>query len=377
MTLDGAWSATRSFVGVIVLHVARDGSAFFMVVLPVAIIMIIGSTFGGAAEIEIAVVGEGPEAASVAAALDELDTVRATSAVGIESARQDLRRFDIEAAVVVDGDLATRGVDIIVNDASDGGFAARSLISRTVDQLVFAPPRKATPVSAQLVGEEPYDFSGGGPFALSAAQNLVLFTFINSLTSAAIVVRAGREGILRRSLAAPVGAGALVFGIGAGWFVLALAQSLIILLVGALAFGVPWGDPVGAVALVGSFALVGTGAGLLVGAVMTSEDQTTAVTPPLGLVLAALGGCMVPIEIFSDSLLVASRLTPHYWALEGWKTLIFRDGDLSDVADSVLVLVAAAGVLLIGAAFALRRRLTGVSGRHRSAAPQESSAATT
>ncbi len=187
----------------------------------------------------------------------------------------------------------------------------------------------------------------------------MLFTFINSLTSAAIVVRARREGVLHRSLAAPVGAGAIVFGIAVGWFVLALAQSLIILLVGALVFGVPWGDPFGAVALVGSFALVGTGAGLLVGSVMTSEDQTTAVSPPLGLVFAALGGCMVPIEIFSDSLLTAARLTPHYWALEGWKTLIFRDGSLSDVLGSVVVLLAAAAVCLATAAFVLRRRLTG------------------
>ena len=130
MTLGGAWSATRAFVGVIVLHTTRDGSAFFMVVLPVAIVLIIGSTFGRAAEIEIAVVGDGPEAALVVDALDELDSVHASAATDIETARRALRRFDIEAAVVIDGDLASRGVDIIVNDASDGGFAARSLISR-------------------------------------------------------------------------------------------------------------------------------------------------------------------------------------------------------------------------------------------------------
>ncbi len=148
MTLGGAWSATRAFVGVIVLHTARDGSAFFMIVLPVAIILIIGSTFGRAAEIEIAVVGNGPEAASVVAALDELDTVDAFPTADIETARRDLRRFDIEAAVVIDGDLATQGAEMIVNDASDGGFAARSLIALTHDQLAFDPPQHAKMVEA-------------------------------------------------------------------------------------------------------------------------------------------------------------------------------------------------------------------------------------
>ncbi len=46
--------------------------------------------------------------------------------------------------------------------------------------------------------------------------------------------------------------GSVLLSLGIGWFVLSLAQSLLVVGVGALLFGVRWGDPVGAGLLVGT-----------------------------------------------------------------------------------------------------------------------------
>ena len=145
-------------------------------------------------------------------------------------------------------------------------------------------------------------------------------------------------------------------GLMGAWFLLALLQSLIIVLVGIF-FGVQWGSPAAAVGLLVLFALVGAGAGLLTGAVFPTEDLVSSVGPPLALVLGALGGCMVPAEIFPPAIATISRFTPHYWALEGWRETIFRGGGLADIAPNLGVLLAF-GVGLIGlATVALRREL--------------------
>ncbi len=140
---------------------------------------------------------------------------------------------------------------------------------------------------------------------------------------------------------------------------LAVIQAVIIVAVGALAFGVDWGAPVAAVALLLLFALVGTGAGLLVGAAVSSEDTATSIAIPVGLVLAALGGCLVPSEVFPEFLQNVSRATPHYWALEGWKELMFDGAGLGDVAPQLVVLAGFAVVLVAASGLVLRRSLLG------------------
>lgn len=348
-------SAVRAFVAVVLTQQSRDRSSFFfMLILPLAIIVIIGSTFGGARDLEIAVVGsDGTTAEALANALDAEQDINATRRLDLDDARRDLRRFDIEAALVV---MEDGGFGVITNEANGAGFAARAAIQRIVDRTTAGvAAATATTVTVESVGDA--RFANQGAFALTAAQTLVLFTFITALTAAVILVRARRSGVLRRSLASPASATAITFGVGAGWLALALLQTVIIIAVGALAFNVDWGDPLAAALLVLVFALVGTGSGLLVGSLFSTEDTVAAATPPVGLVLAAIGGCMVPIEVFPDFLLTLSRVTPHYWALEAWKELMFDSANVIDIATQLAVLAAIAAALLVAAAFTLRRSL--------------------
>ncbi len=116
-------------------------------------------------------------------------------------------------------------------------------------------------------------------FALTVPQNLVLFVFITGLASGSGLIRLRRFGVLRRSMASPVSARLAVAGVGLGWFATSLLQSLLIVAIGAVVFGVDWGDPVAATALVFVYSLVGAGAGLLIGVVGRDEDRTGAITP--------------------------------------------------------------------------------------------------
>ncbi len=347
--MSGVWG----FVVALLTQQSRDRTSFFfMLVLPIAIIVIIGASFGGPTTVEIGVVGDGPEADAVVAALEVQDDVD-VERLNIEQAQADIRRFDLEAAVVVNSD-GTYGV--LTNEASGGGFAAQSTIQRVLDRLESGVAADApSGVTIQSVGEA--RFASQGAFALTSAQNLVLFTFITALTSATLLVRARETGVLRRALTAPVSSRSIVVGVGAGWLVLALVQTSIIVAVGALAFGVDWGDPVAATALVVVFALVGAGAGLLLGSALDSENTAGAASAPVALVLAAIGGCMVPVEVFPEGLRTVSKVTPHYWALESWKELMFDGAGFGDIAPQLGVLVGFAVVLLAASSVVLRRSL--------------------
>jgi len=271
----------------------------------------------------------------------------------LEEAQSEIRRFDLEAAVVVQSDGS---YGALANETSSGGFAALSTIQRVVDRIEAGVDADApSGVTVRSVGEA--RFASQGAFALTSAQNLVLFTFITALTAATLLVRARETGVLRRALTAPVSAFSIVVGVGAGWLVLALVQTGIIVAVGALAFGVDWGDPAAAIVLTILFALVGAGAGLLLGSAFDSENTVGSASAPVALVLAAIGGCMVPSEVFPDGLRTASQLTPHYWALEAWKALMFDGAGLADIGIELAVLAAFAVVLIGSSAMVLRRSL--------------------
>lgn len=364
-----------------------------MVILPVIVIIVIGVTFGGEYRVSIGYVqlGTGPLADRVGTALagsDGLDVERYGSVDELERA---VRRQLVAAGLVVpDGfDTAVAGgrqgdIGIVLLPTSEVAFTGRTAVegvlaavgarlgaARFVTETVggsFAAnlalaDRLAGPAATVTV--EDVDARGAASlsrFSLIAPQELVLFVFINSLATAGLIVRARRAGVLRRALSTPTSAGSILGGLGAGWLALALFQSAVIVVVGSLLFGVSWGDPPAAVLLVLAFALVGCGAGLLVGALGRDEDRVGTVTPIIGLVLGALGGCMAPLEVFPPAMLAIAHLTPHYWAVIAWQELVFDGGGVADIAPSLAVLLAFAAVFLAIATPILRRDLTMSSG---------------
>lgn len=110
--------------------------------------------------------------------------------------------------------------------------------------------------------------------------------------------------------------------------------------------------------LVLAFCLVGSGAGLLLGSALANEQQARAAAFLFGLGLAALGGSMVPLEIFPHTMKAIAHITPHAWANEAFGRLLHHGGTLADIAGEVGVLLAYAAVLLIVSTWILRRRLT-------------------
>jgi ABC-2 type transport system permease protein len=375
-----------AFVAVAVRRLAVDRAALFLsLALPVVVITIIGTAFGQD-RVDVGVVRTSGGAASTRldAALRDTPGVAVHRYASVDALRRAARRLTIDAGVVLDPALddavlagRTARVPVVQSPNPERALTARlaleSALARAGAPLAaarFATARAGGAFTARLAVASALaprgaavrnENVGGGRvadvsrFSLTAPQNLVLFVFITALATGSLVVNARRSGILRRATATPTGPWTILAGLGLGWLAIALLQSAIIMGVGALVFGVSWGSPLPAVLLVVDFALVGCGAGLLVGAIGRDEDRVSALTPIVGIVLGALGGCMVPLEVFPSSMRAVAHATPHYWAIRSWQELVFDGAGLGTIATALAVLAGLA-VLLTGAAAVLLHR---------------------
>jgi ABC-2 type transport system permease protein len=364
-------------------------NVFFLFALPMLIILTLGLTFGGADTARIGVAaGDGPLARELVERLDALPAVE-VERVDEGELRQAVSRGRIQAGVVVppgvDADLRAgedvavgylarpdtlaqnlRGSveSVVAREAALVGAARLAARERGVS-LAEGLDQARRAAAAQRLVEVRVERPDGsayreqvGRFASGASTQLVLFVFLTSLNSAVWLIETRRLGVAARILSTPTSVRTLIAGIGLGRLGIALLQALLIVVGTLLLFGVRWGDVAGALAVVVAFCLVGTGAGMLLGSVAGSAEQAGPLAILLGLGLAALGGCMVPLEVFPDRLRQIAHLTPHAWANDAFSELLERDGGLPDVLGELAVLLGVAALLIALATWSLRRALT-------------------
>ncbi|OLC58125.1 MAG: hypothetical protein AUH85_01435 [Chloroflexi bacterium 13_1_40CM_4_68_4] len=342
---------------------ARPTDLFFVFALPLLITLVIGFSVFGSVDrgykVGIVDEGSGPRGQALIADLERSPAIDPIRYGDGDELRKAVRRGYVVAGVVVpagyDAGLrdGTASVTFVSDPARSAPVSVRSTVSAAV-QSQFAAPRVA--VDAETVASTR---SIPGGFSYPAAANLILFTFITAMAGAAALIEQRTLGIARRMLATPTSVATVVAGQAAGRLAIALFQGLLILVAGALVFGVNYGDLGAAVVLVVVFALVATSVSTLAGSVLKNSEQARAFAPPLGIALGMLGGCMWPLEIVGPTMKTIGHLTPHAWAMDAFVALMARGADLAAIAPQVLVLLAYSAVLLPIAVWRLRVAVTG------------------
>lgn len=370
----------------------RDrGNLFFVFALPLMLILVLGLTVGST-EPRIGVHVEDGLSAGPRELIDQLERREGIDVVvfdDLDAATEDLEREDITALVVVTagyqeaieaGGPASLEYRVI---PSGEGFEVQSLVQSVVaehnttlragrlvsEESGLSPNEAAEQVAAvdaslARVEVATVDADGGSFVATDAvgfvaAQELILFVFLIGIIAASALIQTRQLGVTRRMLATPASTSQIVAGEALGRYAVSVVQGAFIVGATALLFGLDWGSWPATAAIVAAFALVATAAALFVGAVVDNENQSSAVGLSLGLSLAALGGCMVPFEVFPDWLETAAHITPHAWAVDAFTEVIQRGGGLGQIGLELAVLVLYGVVLLAGASLALRRAIVG------------------
>ena len=366
-------------------------SLFFILVLPMILIIVLGMTYGGMSTVRMGVadLDGGPLATDLAGSMTmtdlKLDVRRFARA---DDLRDAVERGFVELGIVIAPgyDAALRGggtgaleyviqpksyasavktaIDSAIADQAGLVSAARSAAGATGisfdDALTVARTQGATAnrvsVALQDVGEVTTNPNG---YAVGAESQVILFMFLTSMTGAVALITTRLYGISRREYSTPTSAGTIVLGETLGRFAFALFQGGFIVLASAVLFGVSWIDPLATGAIVVLFALVASGAAMLLATLVSNEHQLSALGPALGMTLALLGGAAVAIEVFPPVMQTLAHLTPHAWALDGFHTLLLDGGTVVTFLPQLGALVAFAVGLLGLATFRFRRQVTG------------------
>jgi ABC-2 type transport system permease protein len=369
----------------------RRANIFFVFVFPMLLILVLGATFGSAAtpRLGVVVARGGQLSDALAGQLAHTAGVRVVRVGSVADLMTMVERGDLAAGVEIPAgyDAVIRGGGTAVlryiarpgTSAQQVGETVRSAVARQAELLGaarFAVARhasasfsaalgKARAVSAAVPRVSVTERTAGtarfgrslGQFDEGAWTELLLFMFLTAMTGAVAFIEIRRLGVPRRMLATPTPPGTVVAGETLGRLLVGLIQALVIIVGSALLFGVHWGEPLGVAAVVLLFGLVAAGFGIFVGTLFRNEQQAMGLSLLLGLGLAALGGCMVPLEVFSPTLKKVAHITPHAWANDAFAKLIGHGASIGAILPQLEVLAAYAAVLLILATWRLRRIL--------------------
>ena len=361
----------------------------FGLALPAIIISLVGLTFGTTGSIDLGVLDRDGSARSAALVerFRDLDGVVLEVYDDEHDLRTDVRTTAIGAGLVIPAgyaeDLASgaAAVEVVVDPKSEGVASALATIQGAVDEEGVAEAAVAAVAGATADNERAravvtglstsvapvevreLDVLGAevetGSFSHTAPGNLVLFVFINTFVISTILAYDRKSGIIGRMLSTPTPPASVLLGLGMSKLVFALVQSAVLVGLGSLAFGVVWGDPVAAVALTVTFAVLSTAVGLLIGSWVHEAEQAQAIGIPLSVGAGMLGGCMWPLDIVPRPMQLLGHLTPHAWTMDAWIELIFDGASITAILPNLAVLGGMAAVIGPLAVRRLRRSVTG------------------
>ncbi len=364
---------------------------FFAFVFPMMLILVLGATFGGSATPRIGLVtrGSGPLEAALVKQLDETPHLKVVHVGSRGSLIAQVARGRLAAGLVVpagydasinsDNNVALDYVGRVdqssqqLSETVRGALAeqatllgaarfavaehAASSFATALAAATSASPSVPVVGVTQTVAGTARLSATLGQFDESAWTELLLFLFLTALSGALALIETRRLGLSRRMLATPTSAATVIAGETLGRVLIGLTQALVIIFGSALLFGIKWGQPIGVAAVVTLFVLVAAGAGIFLGTLLRNEQQATGVSLLVGLGLAALGGCMVPLEVFSPTMKHVAHLTPHAWANDAFAKLVGHGASISDLGTQLAVLAGFAVALLVLSTWRLRRVL--------------------
>jgi ABC-2 type transport system permease protein len=344
-----------------------------ILVLPVLIMIVVGTVFGVDSRDPVGLVDgdHGHRSAQLRTLLEGSD-LRVRTYANEGDMRAALRRARVLAGVIVPAGY-TKALDAgrsaqvraVSQPGRSESAVLRARVARAVNQQSLAvlteraTGRRLDAVSSRSFqtryGRAPSDVS---PFSYTAPSNLVLFVILTSLVFGSGFVSSRQLGTVRRMLATPTPARAIVLGQALTAVVVGLVQAIGLFAIGALFFRVHWGDPLACALLILLLAVVGAAVQLMMATAARTPEQAIAVAVPLGIAFGMLGGCMWPLEAVSPGMRAVGHLTPNAWAMDAWVRLVFGRAGLGGVQRQLLALAAFAVVLFPLATWRLRRVVT-------------------
>ena len=364
----------------------------FFLILPIIFTLVLAGGTGSQSDDRVRLVvvdqAQSPLSASMIAALDESDAVR-PDVQSLEKAEDLFSRRQVAAVLVIPPELnqqtlqqgrvelelrqqpnntnALAAQQAVLAVTSQTG-AAVEIAARSVEQAESIKPFTgaaerqaffdAALVQAQtLIDEAPTRIThieGSTPdqieynsAANSSAGQMITWVFIPLIGISNIFAYERQKGTLRRLMTTPTSKATYLFGTLLGHMLMALVQMLLLIGFGVLVLHLDWGRNPGALALIlVSSTLAAAALGTALGTFVKTPRQAEGLSIMLGMVMALLGGCWYPIELFPQVVRSVVRFLPTTWAMEGMLDILVRGQGFVAVLPVAGVLLGFAAVFL-------------------------------
>ncbi len=350
-------------------------------VAPLAIAAILGFAFAGngtTGTIPIGVSGTSPALLGAAVHASQLPPNVVVHLVTSESAvKQEVADGVLAGGVVVSpghkslsdllipmvapGGTPSPGFDVVDRaDALTGQEYAESVAAGLASRLYAGRLKPGTATDTTAISVEAETLGNGGKAVLDyfAPSIAVVFLFIGSGVGMRSLLMERATGTLARLAASPIRPRDIVGGKLLAIALTGLTSILIVWAVTVAVFGADWGAPLGVLLMcVGATAAM-CGLGVFLASFARTPQEAFAGTLIVGLVLALLGGNLLPPGALPEFLQVLSLGTPNGWALVGFGRLALLRDPASSVLGPFAVLCLIAAVTGGLAMTRLRRMVT-------------------
>ncbi|MBE0670782.1 MAG: ABC transporter permease [Anaerolineales bacterium] len=310
-----------------------------------------------------------PEVLSLAEAEDQFDSRRAI-AVLIIPAGLDLKSIQEGTAQLdfrqqpnnLNASVAERAIQTAIRRVSSAVNAANMAVEEAKARGTFESaedeqayfdealklaksiqedaPERITVVEGNTPDDIEYD-----PRASSSAGQLITWVFIPLFGISALFAYERQQGTLRRVLTTPTSKATYLLGTISGQVLMALVQMSLLILFGIFVMGLGWGrEPLALIVILTSAALAAGAIGTAMGTFVKTEGQASGLSIMMGMVMALMGGCWYPLELFPAVVQNIVKILPTTWAMQGMLDLVLRNGGLVEILPEAGVLLGFAAV---------------------------------
>jgi len=202
----------------------------------------------------------------------------------------------------------------------DDAFAAAA-------SLMVDAPERINAVEGSTEDQINYD-----PRANSTAGQMITWVFIPLIGLSAMFAMERSGGTLRRILVTPTSKALFIGGTVLGQVLIALLQMAILIIFGTLVMKINWlHAPLALFLVMLTSTLSASALGTMLGTFVKTEGQANGLSIMIGMVMAMMGGCWYPIELFPQAIRTAAQALPTYWAMSGFLDIAVRGQGLSGV----------------------------------------------
>lgn len=220
----------------------------------------------------------------------------------------------------------------MVADAS--GQGAADVADRVQTQVIadLARPQIAVETRGVRQGE-----SLPSPFEQTVPGFTLMFSvFLAAAVSSQITIEKAMLGTWERTLMSPVRRPVVALGAVLAALTVGVIQTVLLFAIGRIVFGMELGGAyLGLGATILLFQLMPAGLGLLLAGWTDNLVLQNNLVNLSVMLMAFLGGAVVPLFLLPHWMQFFSRFTPHYWAMQSLQDLMFRGRGMRAVAPNL------------------------------------------